>query len=111
VTFFAPTSAVQNNSSVQAIETVVAPASCKPSMTVTSYVGVAQTWNIDSITPTNGSTTWAVNSVLATCGTNTTAGNQCTATAASNVTAGTLMTIANPNTGSAGGVIFAFSCQ
>ena len=111
VTFFAPTSAVQNNSTVQPLETVYAPASCKPSMTVTSYVGVGETWNITAVTPANSTTTWTAGSVLATCATTTTAGNQCTATAASNVSAGSFMTINNPNTGSAGGVVFAFSCN
>ena len=111
VQYFGPTSTMQNSSSVVPGVVVNAPVSCKPSMTVTSYVGTAETWQIYTVTPTNGASTWAAGSYVASCSTNTTAGNQCSAAAGSNVSAGTLLTITNQAIGATGGVIFAFSCN
>jgi len=107
-----PTTGSQQTS-LNADASVVAPAACKPSMTIYSYVGASTTWGIYSVTPSTSSSTWTVGSSIIACSTTSGAGSTCSATAGSTVAAGTIMTLTS-GSGAApggGGFLVAFSCQ
>ncbi len=107
-----PTTGSQQTS-LNADASVIAPAACKPSMTIYSYVGASTTWGIYSVTPSTSSSTWTVGSSIIACSTTSGAGSTCSATAGSTVAAGTIMTLTS-GSGAApggGGFLVAFSCQ
>ena len=92
---------------------VVAPAACKPSMTIWSYSDASTTWSLYSVSPSTTSSTWTQGIVIIACTTASFGGASCTATAGSAVSVGTLMTLTS-GTGSApggGGFLTAFSCD
>jgi len=95
--------------------TVVAPAVCKPSMTIWSYTGAATTWILETVTPSISSNTWTPGSTIITFATAATAGSTSSATSSSSVAAGTIMTLTSGSSGGAvpggGGFVMAFSCD
>lgn len=98
---------------LNALATVVAPAPCKPSMTIFSYAGTPITWDIFSVTPSSSSTTWTVLSTIISCSTASGAGSTCSATAGSNVAGGTILTLSTSSQTApgGGGFLAGFSCQ
>jgi hypothetical protein len=95
---------------------VIAPTSCKPSLTVWSYTGATTTWVLATVTPSTTSDTWTIGSSILSFSTSSSAGSSNSGTASSNVAAGTLMTLTSNSTSSpaapgGGGFLHAFSCQ
>jgi hypothetical protein len=93
--------------------TVQLPAACKPSLSITSYVGAVMTWNLYSVTPSTGSDIWTANSVVLSVSTGAGAGSSASVTAGSASPAGTILTLTS-GTGVApggGGFTDIFSCN
>lgn len=102
------TQAVSNSGNV----TVVAPASCKPSMTVYSFMTGPPTITLNSETFAAGGTGPSGSSAIMSCSPAVySSGNPttCTATATNNVATGTAMFL--QETGGTGSAVVAFSCQ
>lgn len=105
------------NTALNVANTTIAPSSCKPSVTMYSYLGASSTWGLFNVSVSNQSNTFTLGSQIttspSTCTTSATAGNSCTITASSNVAAGTVLTLqGNVNTsGNQAAVYTAFSCQ
>jgi hypothetical protein len=106
-----PGSAAQQ-ATLNAEVVVVAPTSCKPSMTIYSYSGASTTYSLYSVNGSSSST-WSAGSQLLTVAPGAAVGSSGTATASTNVAAGTLMTLTT-GVGAAsggGGFVSIFSCQ
>jgi hypothetical protein len=102
-------------SSLANLNTIVLPASCKVSATITSYTGVNASWAMFTATPTTGNILFTLGSLIpgAFCSVQTTtAGTSCTMTATNALAAGTVVTIQGTTSGVTGGVVYtAFSCM
>jgi hypothetical protein len=112
--YYSPTG--NQSSTLTDLGTAIAPTACAPSMTIYSYVPLAETWTLGSVTPTSSSNTWPLGSSLASCTTSPASGSTpqtCSTTALSQVNAGTIMTIYGSAALSSGyaGLLIAFSCQ
>jgi hypothetical protein len=112
--YYSPTG--NQSSTLTDLGTAIAPTACTPSMTIYSYVPLAETWTLGSVTPTSSSNTWTLGSSLASCPTSPASGSTpqtCSTTALSQVNAGTIMTIYGSAALSSGyaGLQIAFSCQ
>jgi Collagen triple helix repeat (20 copies) len=94
--------------------TVIAPATCTPSLKIWSYTGAATTWILAKVNPSTSTNIWTTGAVVIEFTTGPTAGSSNVGTGSS-VTAGTIMTLTSGSTsGTApggGGFIQAFSCQ
>ncbi len=96
--------------------TVVAPATCTPSLKIISYTGVATTWVIARVTPSASSDIWTVGTSVISFSTASAAGSSASQIAGSTVPAGTVMTLTSGSTSApvapgGGGFLQTFSCQ
>ncbi len=102
-------------SSLANLNTIVLPAACKVSATITSYTGVNASWAMFTATPTTGNILFTLGSPIpgAFCSVQTTtAGTSCTMTATNALAAGTVVTIQGTTSGVTSGVVYtAFSCM
>jgi hypothetical protein len=95
-------------------QVAVVPASCKPSMSIWSYTGNAQTWGLFTTTPASGSTTWTIGTEsLISCSTAAPVGSSCSVTGTTNLEAGTVLVLTNGSSGApgTGGIVVGFSCN
>jgi collagen type VII alpha len=115
--FYAALTGINMNASLNTGNTAFAPTSCRPTVTIYSYLGVGSTWALYNATLATASTTFTLGSQITTapasCSTTVAAGSACTLSASANVAAGTTLTLqGNANTGGNEGVVYtAFSCQ
>ncbi|WP_345080372.1 hypothetical protein [Nemorincola caseinilytica] len=113
--YYSPTNSVQqSNLNAAGLVTVTAPTTCTPTMTITSYVPSAMTWNLYSVAPSTSSSTFATSTLVGTCSTTAASGGvptTCVITGVS-VSAGTILTLSVASPGSTPyGFYKAFSCD
>jgi hypothetical protein len=104
-------SVVVSTASPLAAQTVIVPATCRPSMTITAYVGNVVTWNLQTVVPSNASATWTPGGTILACTTSGAPGSICSAIAGSTVSQGTVLTLTHLGTLTGGGLGVSFSCQ
>ena len=94
-------------------QTMVIPASCKPSVTVYSWIGQAATWQLIPVTLTAGANSGSAGSALGSCSTLSTGGSSCSFTLGTAQAAGTAVALQTTASLSAvlGPIYTTFSCN
>jgi uncharacterized protein (TIGR03437 family) len=114
--FYSPLNTGQSTSAdgATAPSDAVIPSSCRPSMTIYSFVNTAETFNLVQVSPVAGQTNWSTTGPpIIGCNTaawSSGAAQTCTAAASSNTPAGAVVTLTS-SAPATGGFLIGFSCQ
>jgi hypothetical protein len=116
--FISPVISGQGNTSVGALQTVLVPNDCTPSMTLYSYGPTGGVFGLYAVNPTSGGVSWPTTGsdlFAGACDVGGSSGStpqKCSVTASSKAAAGTVLTISAPAQASGGqsGVFIYFSC-